>query len=107
MSDAALVALINGGFGIAVIVLGVLLNRKVNRVREQVENDHPTNMRVEQDERHEENGNKLDKILEQLDAVMGHIVRLWERADSNRERIHAIEQTQPRPPLPGSQKKRR
>ena len=49
----------------AIAEQGVVLER----VRAQVENDHQTNMREEQDERHDILDGKVDLIAEKLDAI--------------------------------------
>jgi hypothetical protein len=88
MSDAVLVAIISGSFttlgGIILAILGWLLSRRVNRIAEdtkatrvQVENDHPTNLREENDERHHENSTKLDTLIETVEAMKSSLVRLW------------------------------
>lgn len=110
MSDTLLSALINGGFGLGVVVLGVLLNRKTNTlkrsvasVRAQVENDHPTNMREENDERHIETTDKLGEIhkdvgraLREIERLRTSVVKLWEKSDKHTDQIHDLEMTQPR-----------
>jgi hypothetical protein len=42
---------------------------KLNEIRENVSNDHPKNLRVEQDERHEDNSQKLDFILASVNSL--------------------------------------
>lgn len=103
----ALDALINGIFSVVILALGFLLNRKVNQVREQVKNDHPKNMREEQDERHEENRTLLNQVLGELAGIRKSVTKLWERDAEQDDRIRTIEQTQPRPNLTGTQKKRK
>lgn len=98
MSDLVAVALVNGVFAVLVLVLGVRLNGKVNRVRAQVENDHPKNLRVEQDERHSENSGKLDAIMTEIARLARYIDRLFERTDRHTDQIHDLEMTQPRHP---------
>lgn len=42
------------------------LKRDVATVKNEVKNDHKTNLREENDERHHENGTKLDQIIDLL-----------------------------------------
>lgn len=84
----------------AVTVFGARLQRGVTRIRHQVENDHSTNMRVENDERHEENKRALHAIWQllhenraDLGGVREEIRDLHRTAARNRDRIHDIEIT--------------
>jgi len=102
MSDLVAVAIINGGFGILVLILGVRLNRKVNTVRadarasrDQLVNGHSTNLREEADDRHDENGRKLDDILDEIKSLRTSVGRLWRRSDRHTDQIHDLELTQP------------
>lgn len=69
----------------AVVVVGLLVLRAFTRardrldvlgeelgiVRHEVKNDHPTNLRVEQDHRHDENKSLLTGVDKKLDKVLG------------------------------------
>jgi len=96
--------------------------RDASAARAQVENDHTTNLREEQDERHGENTSKLDAVLSALGEVRADIggirsdVRQLYRQDARTaDRITDIEQTIPKgparpwvntprpiPPMPGT-----
>lgn len=108
MSEAIAVASIQAGSTLLVLLLGWYLNRKVNRIsvdtrrtRDQVENNHfgedgePINLREEADHRHNENSEKLDRVLEELTRLRKSVGRLWERADKHTDQIHELELTQP------------
>lgn len=118
MTEQVVIALI----GAVALVLAAMIamiarvNVVITRVRrdsqitrEQVANDHDTNLRVEQDERHDENAHKLDVILEEIGHVRGSVRRLWERSDKHTDQIHELERTGPRPafspPPPGRHRK--
>lgn len=81
---------------VGVIVVALIANesrRHSKAARHQVENDHSTNMRVENDERYWEQGRKLDLILahqRQTDAKVDGL-----REDLSREsgRIWELERT--------------
>src|SRR3990170_1329429 len=102
MNDLVVVALIQGGVAVLLLILGARLNGKVKRVQEdaaatrvQVENNHPTNLREEADERHGENSGKLDTLLEDVGVIRRSLRRLWERSDKHNDAIHELEMTQP------------
>lgn len=108
MSEPVVVALITAT---SVVLVGVLalvgrvsfqitrVRRDTEVTREQVANDHDTNLRVEQDERHDENAQKLDAILEEVQHLRGSVRKLWERSDRHTDQIHDLELTGPRPPF--------
>jgi len=102
VTEGTLIALVNGVFSVIIIVLGARLSTKVKAVRNQVENGHTTNMREEGDERHEESIRKLDELIgivepmkKDIRGLRESVSRLWQRADSNREKIHQLELTNP------------
>lgn len=102
MTEGTIIALVNGGFSVVIIVLGARLSTKVKAVRNQVENGHTTNMREEGDDRHAESIQKLNELLEIVEpmkkdirGLRDSVSRLWRRADSNREKIHQLELTGP------------
>lgn len=113
-----------GAIGVAVVTaIGLIIVAIVNRtrqhtkaVRDQVENDHPTNFRDEQDHRHLEVVTKFDGALEAIASLGRSIGSIrddvrqvreelqGEREDRlelrrelrlERERISALEDTQP------------
>ena len=106
MTDAVVVALISGSFGlvttVTAIVFGARLNGKVNAIKYQVENNHldengnPINLREEADERHGENSSKLDTILEEIKSLRGSVKRLWARDTKHTDDIHELQLTHPR-----------
>ncbi|RWZ52943.1 DUF2746 domain-containing protein [Labedella phragmitis] len=65
MSDAVLVALIGLVNGVVTLVLGALLNGKVNAIRHQVKNDHSSNLRDD-----------LDTVLAQSKTTHAAVERL-------------------------------
>lgn len=87
-----LVAIIASVPGCLAAIIGLRANSNAKRARFQVENDHETNMRVENDERHHE----LKSWLRRLDRSVGGV------RDDYRllaERVHTLEElemTQPR-----------
>lgn len=110
-------AIIYGIFGLISLILTAKLSRSVNRVKRQVENGHRTNLREEGDERHEENTNKLDTIIKELDSVKnsmnrrfasvnGKLSRLDNRSWKHDGQINNLEEnTQPRPVINNRKKK--
>lgn len=104
------IALINGVFSLILLFLGFLLNRRVKRVKDQVENDHHTNLRVEQDERHEASYGLLSRIHSDVSRALKEVERLrdsevqnrqtirriWERLDKHSDHIRDLEVTHPR-----------
>lgn len=115
MDRDIVLALIGAGQAIILALIaaaGIFLgkvNGKVNKVREdsavtrdQVANDHSTNLREEQDERHHENtatldsiGKKLDTVQEQIGDLFSSDLNLYKRAQSNSDRIWDLERTIP------------
>jgi len=108
------VACINGVIAVVVLVLGVRPNNKVNKVKDQVVNGHKTNMREENDERHNENAEKLDQIINtqksqgrEITRIRNNLGKLWERSDKHTDQIHDLEMTGPRPNLTGRTTRKR
>lgn len=76
MTEAVWIALLGTVQAVSVAVIGVLGTLLVRRVgamqtdvaavKYEVKNDHKTNMREEQDTRHEDNSRKLDQILDSI-----------------------------------------
>lgn len=101
--EIILVAAVNGIFAVLVVALGAKLNGKVNTIREQVKNDHPKNLRVEQDERHHETATKLNLLLSEMPRIRDSLSRVWQRMDKhsddiqrNSQAIHDLEMTNPK-----------
>lgn len=100
MTDPAVVAAINQAGAVIVAAIGVVgaillvllerTRRHAKAAREQVENDHPTNLRDEADERHGANVSRLVR-LERGQAQLTHAV------GSIQDHL-GIERTIPRPP---------
>lgn len=65
-----------------------VIESKLEAVREQVQNSHETNLREEQDERHEEVVKRLDRLDGRLDGTARDIGRL------DRRDILRVEETQ-------------
>jgi hypothetical protein len=108
MSDLVIVAIVNGVFAIIVLFLGILLNRKVNKVKDQVVNGHESNMREEGDERHAENSDKLDLIIKtqkrhgnEIIRTRNNVTKIFDKLDKHTDQIHDLEMTGPRPNLTG------
>lgn len=86
---------------VALIAAGVLsTRRRVKRVQAQVENDHTTNMREEQDERHEENSRALHwlvgtvkTLVRDLGGIRQEIRDLRADVRHERDRIDDLEDT--------------
>lgn len=95
MSDAVVVAIIGMAqavlLAVLVPVLGFVLQRlgRVRRdvaaVKHEVKNDHSTNLRVEADERHSENSQKLDYLV-------GAVAWLIEGWRANRQDITELQE---------------
>lgn len=98
MSDAVVVALIGGNAAVLTVVLPLLIStrRSAKQTQAQVTNDHQTNLRVEGDERHEENTNKLDELLRLQRAQGRRIGRVDRRVTAINERLAIVEDTIPR-----------
>lgn len=77
----------------AIATLGVPMYRDIRRVRHQVENDHETNMRVEQDERHEDLLARFDSIDERLARGDERMGRIETQIEANAADIDALEDT--------------
>lgn len=89
---AIIVALVGAG------VLGI--RRRVKRVQAQVENDHTTNLREEQDERHAENSRALHWLVGTVKTLVRDVGGIRQdlrdlRADvrHERDRIDDLEET--------------
>lgn len=89
MSDTVITAIIGGVVAIILSINTAIAdsNRRTSkRIRHQVENDHSTNMRVEQDERYEEQQKHNREVLNALSAIRKQLNRntsrtnqLWNR----------------------------
>lgn len=113
MPEAVTVALITvAGALLTLIIQNIFTARRTGRVervvevvREQVQNGHGTNLRDEQDARHQtnaktltENSRKLDDILDDLRVVREHQNMLWRRSDAHTRQLDELdERTQPVP----------
>lgn len=110
MSEGVLIALIAAGPGMVTAALGALSLVKVRRIRQdtaatrdQVENNHDTNLREEADERHEENAGLLRQlvttvngVVRDLGGIRAEIRALRDDDADQRERLHDLEVTQPK-----------
>lgn len=108
MSDEVAVALITA-IGAVIVALLSIQNVRIGRIRkdaaetrEQVSNNHvdadgnPINLREESDERHAENGQKLDTIIA-TQKEHGEAIAALQTADEDHDdRIERIEHTWPR-----------
>lgn len=110
MTEPVVVGLISAAALVLVAIIGLVgrVSFQVTRVRrdtavtrEQVANDHSTNLREEQDSRHTENARRLDDLAEKMDegfeAMTQEFRALWGKAGSNADRIALLERTGPRP----------
>lgn len=101
-STAALLGTIVSG------ILAGLTNRRSKRVeakteivREQVQNDHGTNLREEQDDRHRQNSDTLADVQVTLEKVLERVDELADTDTRHHRRITAVEEwTQPKPRSP-------
>lgn len=98
--------IIVGGIVAVLVVLLPLMftsirtNGKVNRIRAQVENDHSTNLREENDERHHENSSRGERLEQKVDTIFELVAglqkgqgRLYDLIVGNTNRIDDIEHT--------------
>lgn len=103
MSENLLTTLVGAGQAILVALIGagvLSTRRSVKRVQAQVENDHTTNMREEQDERHAENTRALSWLVGTVNNLVRDIGGIRQdlrdlRADvrHERDRIDVLEDT--------------
>lgn len=108
MSDSVATALISALAAVLVALLSVQnvrlgrIRRDAAETREQVANNHvdehgkPINLREENDERHAENAQKLDQIIETQKEHGDAIAALQVTDEEHDERIEQIEHTWPR-----------
>ena len=98
MSDAVVAAIIGGQALVLAAVLPLLIStrRGVRQTREQVTNDHNTNLRVEGDQRHEENQRTQSEILRLQRAQGRRIGRVDRRITAINIRLAIVEDTIPR-----------
>lgn len=124
MSEAVILGLIGAAQGViaaGLVFLGIVVqstrkharsaDQNAAEARDQVTNNHSTNLREEADERHTENAEKLDilaagqeHLIEEMTSIRRSVRRLWERSDKHSDQITDIYSTQPRlniPPMPG------
>lgn len=93
MSDTVLTAIISGVVAIVVSVMAVLqeLNRRTTkRIRHQVENDHSTNMRVENDERYEEQQDFNKQVIGALFGIRADISEMKPEIKKNTDRTNQL-----------------
>lgn len=124
-----IVAVITGIVGpLLVVIVGAKLNRKVNHLRDdtkatrsQVENSHSTNLRDDQDDKHNELVELVQSVLgtqksqrrdiggmrEDIRGVRTDLTTLRGELVVERERIRDLEQTQPNSPRPRKPRTRR
>jgi UPF0716 family protein affecting phage T7 exclusion len=99
-----LIALIAAGPGMVTSVIGAVSLVKVRRIRQdtaatrdQVENNHDTNLREEADSRHEENKSTLGRLERGFSAFRREVREEFKalRGDDRdqRDRIHDLEKT--------------
>jgi len=117
--SAIIVALLGGGGGVIATVVSLRTRRTVNTVaadtrdvKDQVKNSHKTNLRAEQDTRHDELVQKLDAITttqsehgRSIDRLSDDVSRLAavdleqaRQAARERDRVDALFNTSRRPP---------
>lgn len=87
-----IVATISAAALIVVAVINVGLRRRVRAIQGQVQNDHPTNLREELDDRHDETRDWFKDLRRDIGGLREEIrdVRAEQRTQSNR--IYTIEQ---------------
>jgi hypothetical protein len=114
MSEAGYVAVLVAAITASAALLGTIVtsvfsaltNRRSKRVeakteivREQVQNDHGTNLREEQDHRHRENSTTLAEVSQKLSDVLERVEELADADTNHHRRLTTIEEaTQPRSP---------
>ncbi|ROP64687.1 uncharacterized protein DUF2746 [Curtobacterium sp. PhB130] len=101
-------------FAVVLAVLVFLYLRKRFRalgedlgvVKHEVKNDHKTNLRVESDERHEENSGKLDTALRMIATMQESLGRVYDKAEAIEQsvgvlagRVTTLEDTTPGRPF--------
>jgi len=81
------------------------LGEDLGIVKHEVKNDHKTNLRVESDERHEENVGKLDTALRMIASMQENLGRVYDKVEAVESsvgvlagRVTTIEDTVPQPP---------
>lgn len=93
MSDPVVVALITSANAIVTLILGAKLSGRVKRVQAQVENDHSTNLREEQDERHAELISNQKHAARDIGGIREEIRGMRKDIRRERERIDDLEDT--------------
>jgi hypothetical protein len=108
VSDTVTAALITGAFAVIIALLGRQqyalgrIRKDAAETRDQVANNHvdengkPINLREESDERHAENGAKLDQIISTQEQHGTWIAALQKSDADHDDRIEEIEHTFPR-----------
>lgn len=111
MSDVVLVALISSAGLIAVAALQVRTNRKVKQIKNEVSNDHTTNLRDDLDGKHDDSQALISRLFNKLavdlkadvaavkhdvGGIRSDIRQLYKNDADAAERWHDLEITQPR-----------
>lgn len=81
-------------------VMVALLNRTRQHskaIRDQVENDHSTNLRVEADDRHAELVHRIEGIASDVRGIRRDLGRHADHLGRHEERLDYLERTQPPP----------
>ncbi|ALX67451.1 DUF2746 domain-containing protein [Microbacterium sp. XT11] len=93
MSDAVLVALITGLLGPALVALITTgIRRRVKAIQGQVQNDHPTNLREELDDRHDETREWFRELRRDIGGLRQDLRGVRQDHSALAERVHRIEQ---------------
>jgi len=91
-----LVALI-GAFGLVLVAVigayGAKINGRLRAVQGQVQNDHPTNLREELDDRHAETRQWFWALWKRQDRQDAKIDRLFALVRDDRDRLDDLEDT--------------
>jgi len=93
MSETVLVAMI-GGLALVLAPGGigaVLLNRKLNVIRDQVANDHDVNLRDDLDTKHTENGDLLHQLVRDVGGIKKDLRTIRKKQYRHDNRLHALE----------------
>lgn len=92
-----LVAIIGAAGLVAVAIIANRTRQHAKAARDQVENDHATNLRVEGDERYHETIRRLEGIAADIRGLRKDLGRHDDHLARHEERLDQLERTQPPP----------
>ena len=91
MTDAVIVATIGAFASVLSVILAGRANHNAKRGREQVENNHSTNFREENDHRHAETLKRFDRIDSSVGEVRSDVRATRGDVSDLAERVHELE----------------